>query len=44
MTIDTSPPGMISGVMIAITISGKTTAEITSGKIFAAKRRSCWFL
>jgi hypothetical protein len=38
------PPGMISGVMITVTISGKTTTEIISGKIFAAKRKSYRFL
>jgi hypothetical protein len=38
MTNDTMLPGMISGVMITVTISGKTTTEITSDKIFAAKR------
>jgi hypothetical protein len=38
MAVDTMAPGMISGVIITVTISGKTTTEIISSEIFAAKR------
>jgi hypothetical protein len=44
MAADTMPLGMIFGVTITVTISGKTTTEIISGKIFAAKRDPTWFL
>jgi hypothetical protein len=44
MTTDTMFTGMISGVTITVTISGKTTTEITSGKIFDTKRDRTWFL
>jgi hypothetical protein len=44
MTTDTMLPGMISGVMITVTIFGKTTTGIASDKIFAAKRDPTWFL